>query len=277
MTPDGVIALRRKWQHYPHIGTGELPAATVLATSDWLAYVSAMASMIELDPNGRVVTDTIEECGWAWPDGVLIVFDHAFEIEHTITSHQDHKTGKTIEHHDRPYFEDQTVEAIVIQPPAVIEEDDVALHGHYSAYEWLGPDLGDVTNGWYAFGIGRGAASPRLGHSTQMLLAMVVALGHRLTTLTEVTGSRAMQRRVGREIPGGLRVLELTNSASKAESQGGHIEWRKRWLVRGHWRNQACGPGMTLRKRRWIDPYVKGPEDMPLDVRTTIWETTPVE
>ncbi len=33
------------------------------------------------------------------------------------------------------------------------------------------------------------------------------------------------------------------------------------WLVRGHWRNQACGPGMRDRKRTRIDPYWKGPED----------------
>lgn len=33
-----------------------------------------------------------------------------------------------------------------------------------------------------------------------------------------------------------------------------------RTLVRGHWRNQAHGPGRTLRKRRWIEPHVRGNE-----------------
>jgi hypothetical protein len=38
--------------------------------------------------------------------------------------------------------------------------------------------------------------------------------------------------------------------------------WRLRMqhIVRGHWRNQACGPQMAQRKRIWIQPYVKGPE-----------------
>ncbi len=38
---------------------------------------------------------------------------------------------------------------------------------------------------------------------------------------------------------------------------------RFQYLVRGHWRNQAHGPGRTARKRIWIQPYWKGPEDMP--------------
>ena len=36
------------------------------------------------------------------------------------------------------------------------------------------------------------------------------------------------------------------------------------WIVRGHWRNQACGPSLTERKRTWIEPYWKGPEREPI-------------
>jgi len=36
------------------------------------------------------------------------------------------------------------------------------------------------------------------------------------------------------------------------------------WLVRGHWRNQACGPEMTERRVMWIEPYWKGPEEAPI-------------
>jgi hypothetical protein len=34
-----------------------------------------------------------------------------------------------------------------------------------------------------------------------------------------------------------------------------------RWLVRGHIRNQACGPHHSEHKRIWIMPYWKGPEE----------------
>lgn len=33
-----------------------------------------------------------------------------------------------------------------------------------------------------------------------------------------------------------------------------------RVIVRGHWRNQAHGPGRALRKQRWIAPHVRGAE-----------------
>jgi hypothetical protein len=33
------------------------------------------------------------------------------------------------------------------------------------------------------------------------------------------------------------------------------------WPVRGHWRNQACGPGLRDRRATWIQPHWKGPEN----------------
>lgn len=38
-----------------------------------------------------------------------------------------------------------------------------------------------------------------------------------------------------------------------------------RTLVRGHWRNQAHGPGRALRTRKWIEPHVRG-ADLPTQV-----------
>jgi hypothetical protein len=37
-----------------------------------------------------------------------------------------------------------------------------------------------------------------------------------------------------------------------------HI-YKSRWLVRGHWRNQACGIAMQDHRRKFIEPYWKGP------------------
>lgn len=36
--------------------------------------------------------------------------------------------------------------------------------------------------------------------------------------------------------------------------------YKVRWVVRGHWRQQVCGTGRAERRRRWIEPYWKGPE-----------------
>lgn len=40
------------------------------------------------------------------------------------------------------------------------------------------------------------------------------------------------------------------------------------FLVRGHWRNQAHGPGLTLRTPKWIFPFWKGPEAARILLRT---------
>ena len=39
------------------------------------------------------------------------------------------------------------------------------------------------------------------------------------------------------------------------------------WIVRGHYRNQACGPKMSERRVMWIEPYWKGDENAPVRVR----------
>src|SRR5690606_16715132 len=39
----------------------------------------------------------------------------------------------------------------------------------------------------------------------------------------------------------------------------GTREYHYRWTVRGHWRNQPCGPGRTQRKRIWIADHEAGP------------------
>lgn len=39
-----------------------------------------------------------------------------------------------------------------------------------------------------------------------------------------------------------------------------HNRLTSQWLVRGHWRQQACGTKLTERKLTWIQPYVKGKE-----------------
>lgn len=49
--------------------------------------------------------------------------------------------------------------------------------------------------------------------------------------------------------------------------------YRHRWVVSGHWRNQAHGPERSLRRRQWIPAYVKGPDGAPLlaTERVNVW------
>lgn len=47
-----------------------------------------------------------------------------------------------------------------------------------------------------------------------------------------------------------------------ADSAGRH--YRHRWVVSGHWRNQAHGPAQSLRRQTWVPSHVKGPQGAPL-------------
>lgn len=70
--------------------------------------------------------------------------------------------------------------------------------------------------------------------------------------------------RVGKEIT--LDCREALRSYVRGTRRG---PLTVQFLVRGHWRQQACGPRFSDRKATWIEPYWKGPEDAPIPVRGT--------
>ena len=61
------------------------------------------------------------------------------------------------------------------------------------------------------------------------------------------------------------RVVKLDGTLRKAlqESVGDAARWHvaQRFVVRGHWRNQAVGEKRAFRRRIWIEPHMKGPEN----------------
>lgn len=50
-------------------------------------------------------------------------------------------------------------------------------------------------------------------------------------------------------------------------------QFRHRWVVSGHWRDQPYGRERALRRRQWIPSYVKGPDGAPLLVteKVNVW------
>lgn len=65
---------------------------------------------------------------------------------------------------------------------------------------------------------------------------------------------------VGSDIRISQNLLEASRDWARAK-QGGGGEWtiKKRFTVRGHWRNQPYGEGKKLKKKIWIAPHWKGP------------------
>jgi len=66
-----------------------------------------------------------------------------------------------------------------------------------------------------------------------------------------------------------LRRQYVPDDRGETGVEGGR-RYRYRWVVSGHWRSQPYGPGRTLRRKRWIPAYVKGPAGAPLLVRERV-------
>ncbi|MGJ9487132.1 hypothetical protein ACRQFN_02380 [Actinotignum sp. GS-2025e] len=57
-------------------------------------------------------------------------------------------------------------------------------------------------------------------------------------------------------------LRELTHEET-GEPVDGDRHYSVRFLVRGHWRNQVCGPARKMRRLTWVAPFVKGPDGAP--------------
>lgn len=77
---------------------------------------------------------------------------------------------------------------------------------------------------------------------------------------------RQAERR-GRQLPP-VRVAYLRRTQHGATGSS-DVDWSHRWVVSGHWRNH-WHPKEQEHRRRWIESYIKGPDDKPLVVRPTV-------
>jgi len=65
--------------------------------------------------------------------------------------------------------------------------------------------------------------------------------------------------RIGKKVtinPSYKKVYEKLNTLESEDNN--RKQYRGQWIVRGHWRNQPYGEGLSQRKLIWIEPYVKG-------------------
>jgi len=65
-------------------------------------------------------------------------------------------------------------------------------------------------------------------------------------------------------------VIDCSSAVKQASLGGKGKPLTLQSLVRGHWKNQPCGPQSSLRKFIHIEPFWRGPEDAPIAVRSHI-------
>jgi len=112
----------------------------------------------------------------------------------------------------------------------------------------------------------------------RVLHAYWLLMGQTLVNMREEVGDKRVARSQRQmNLPNLVTVMEYRRYKSDTQYIGeGAIEWSHRWIVRGHWRWQPYKDeqGKTLRKRIWIAPFMKGPEDKPLVVTDKIYALT---
>lgn len=112
------------------------------------------------------------------------------------------------------------------------------------------------------------------GHTNpaRIVHALWLLLGQTITDVREDPLSRAAAKRAGQmPIPGRVTVISLRRVAGRKSEGETHVEWRHRWLVRGHWRWQPYADGRV--ERIWINGYAKNAhrEDLPWAQSTKLY------
>lgn len=76
------------------------------------------------------------------------------------------------------------------------------------------------------------------------------------------SGSRARPKiwSLGHEVKLSKEMRDAAAGLSLGGAERAAWKLRVQFVVRGHWRNQVHGPGRSLRRRQWIEPFFKGPE-----------------
>lgn len=126
-------------------------------------------------------------------------------------------------------------------------------------------------------GIGYGMFSTHEGRMVAVNVALLAVEAVRIAGRDGVV-ERQVRDRKGPKGPDGRRRRDTVNVVAIAprrrpDGPPEPVDWGCRWKVRGHWRNQPYGPHGSLRRRIWIDEYVKGPEGKPLvEPRETVYK-----
>lgn len=146
---------------------------------------------------------------------------------------------------------------------------EVCTTGPYTVIDLRAPDEAEALDPW-----ARGCGNPSVARFVVNLCVYINSL-HALPRPEGQRkpggGSRKREKEpqtpqrwvLGREIKlsnGMLQAARAVASGATTAKQRAEYRMHARFMVRGHWRNQACGAKRAERRMRWIEPYWKGPE-----------------
>jgi hypothetical protein len=120
-----------------------------------------------------------------------------------------------------------------------------------------------------------------MGEDRRVLAALWLLASQPLAdvTIKSATHNKAKRRRLansGITASNDVRLINIRRRPSKStdEHQGTERNYDHRWIVGfntgGFWRQQACGPGWSQHRPKFIMPYPAGPDDKPLRITKAV-------
>lgn len=146
-------------------------------------------------------------------------------------------------------------------------------------------ELGDVVNDWDAFGFELGDYDNRVTVLINRLICstclLMTSKPEDFVEKRERPGVKVKGKKPRKKDAPEFRVFVNTKPITVDVRPalraflGGHGGGppTKQVLVRGHWKRQPYGPRHSLRKRIWLEPFWRGPEDGLISSRTYTSET----
>jgi hypothetical protein len=107
-----------------------------------------------------------------------------------------------------------------------------------------------------------------------LLIAQQLTVSEATAVEPKIRKSYARARRT----PPDVRLVRIKPTVPRPQAAAGRVPRAKtgraepdhRFWVSGHERQQAYGPGSSLRRLIVVDPFLKGPEDLPIKASTTV-------
>ncbi|MEV0429670.1 hypothetical protein [Micromonospora sp. NPDC050495] len=114
-------------------------------------------------------------------------------------------------------------------------------------------------------------------HPAAALVATWLLIGQQtaeITTADVDKGIRKAYARANRPVPEvrivSIRAYSATRAGTRPTSGDSGLSHGSRFWVSGHWRNQPHGPGRALRRPVYINPFLRGPDNAPIKLSTTV-------
>jgi hypothetical protein len=128
----------------------------------------------------------------------------------------------------------------------------------------------------------QGSIPVEFTNTNRLIHAFWLLLGQTVTDIGEAPIDRARRKRAQKmSLPPRVTIVRLRNTAGRQQPGESLVEWNHRWVVKGHWHWFHCGPNHPLAQeiepgvymcRRWLAPYVKGPEGKPLVITEKVYK-----